>query len=116
MSAIANDWVGLELAGGRYHVTAKLGEGGMGLVYRARDHNLDRDVIIKVPRRALLEHEHFTERFAREIRSLVRLAHPHIVKAIEVGERDGVPFAVMQYLGDPVTGGYKLRRNERRLF
>jgi serine/threonine protein kinase len=64
MATDSTNWIGLELAGGSYHVTAKLGEGGMGLVYRARDHNLDSDVIIKVPRRALLADEHFVERFA----------------------------------------------------
>src|SRR5205807_9137049 len=77
---------------------AKLGEGGMGFVYRARDLRLDCDVVIKVPRRAMLEDAEFAGRFAREIRSLVRLAHPHIVKVSDVGEHDGLPFAVMQYL------------------
>src|SRR4051794_26372598 len=45
-----NDWIGLTLSGGRYVIGAKLGEGGMGVVYRARDRNLDSDVVIKVPR------------------------------------------------------------------
>jgi tRNA A-37 threonylcarbamoyl transferase component Bud32 len=94
----AANWVGLDLAGGRYRVAALLGEGGMGLVYRALDFHLDADVVIKVPRRAALAEADFGERFAREIRSLVRLAHPHIVKVNDFGSHDGYPFAVMQYL------------------
>ena len=90
-------WVG-QLLGSRYQVTAKLGEGGMGHVYRARDRHLDCDVVIKVPRRAVLEDPEFAARFSREIRSLVRLVHPHVVRALDVGEHDGLPFAVMQYL------------------
>src|SRR5207253_1939218 len=99
---------GVGLAGGRYRITDRLGEGGMGFVYRARDLRLDCDVVIKVPRRAMLEDTGFAGRFAREIRSLVQLAHPHIVKVTDVGEHDGVPFAVMQYL----SGG-SLRDRQR---
>jgi len=92
-------WVGQKLASGRYEVTAKLGEGGMGHIYRARDANLDADVVIKVPRRVvLLEDPEFGERFSREIRSLVKLSHPHVVKVSDVGKHDGLPYAVMQYL------------------
>jgi LSD1 subclass zinc finger protein len=69
----------------------------MALVYRARDRNLDCDVVIKVPRRSMLDDPEFAGRFTREIRSLVRLAHPHIVKILDVGEQEGIPFAVLQY-------------------
>ncbi|HEV3116216.1 MAG TPA: protein kinase, partial [Gemmataceae bacterium] len=91
-------WIGRTLASDRYRVTAKLGEGGMGFVFQAVDRHLERDVVIKVPRRDVLEDPAFTGRFQREIRSLVRLAHPHIVKVLDVGEADGLPFAVLQYL------------------
>src|SRR5262245_22437984 len=91
-------WVGTWLAGGRYHVRAKLGEGGMGLVYRAWDENLESDVVVKVPRLGTVKDAEFSARFAREIRSLVKLAHPHIVRISDVGEHEGLPFAVMQYL------------------
>ena len=94
----SRDWTGLALANDRYLITAKLGEGGMGSVYRARDRNLDADVVVKVPRPAMLEDPEFANRFAREIRSLVKLSHPRIVKVTDVGARDGLPFAVMQYL------------------
>jgi serine/threonine protein kinase len=92
------DWEGLELASGRYAVTAKLGEGGMGSVFRAWDRNIESDVVIKIPRPAMMEDPEFASRFTREIRSLVRLSHPHIVKVSDVGTWEGTPFAVMQFL------------------
>jgi serine/threonine-protein kinase len=98
MATETTNWVGASLSGKRYKVTAKLGEGGMGVVYRARDRNLNCDVVIKVPRLAMLQEPEFAGRFAREIRSLVRLVHPHIVKITDVVAYDDVPFAVMQFL------------------
>jgi hypothetical protein len=98
MTTHLDSWIGQVLANGRYQVIARLGEGGMGLVYRATDRNLATDVVIKAPRRSLLEDPKFAGRFAREIRSLVQLTHPHIVKVLDVGEHDGLTFAVMQYL------------------
>lgn len=88
----------MTLATGRYRILDKLGEGGMGFVYRAHDANLDTEVVIKVPRPSMLEDPEFAGRFAREIRSLVKLSHPHIVKITDVGEHEGLPFAVMQFL------------------
>ncbi len=98
MSDYANDWVGQTLSGGRYRVDAKLGEGGMGFVYKVWDRNLDTDVVIKAPRKSMLDDPEFASRFALEIRSLVKLSHPNIVKVSDVGEHEGLPFAVMQYL------------------
>ena len=74
------------------------GRGGMGYVYRPRDRNLGTDVVVKVPRRSMMDDPEFAGRFDREVRSLVALAHPHVVKVTDVGLHDGVPFAVMQYL------------------
>jgi serine/threonine-protein kinase len=98
MSTNPTDWTGRALANGRYVITAKLGEGGMGAVYRARDRNLDADVVIKAPHRSMALDPEFTRRFKDEVRSLVRLSHPQIVKVTDVGEWDGLPFAVMQFL------------------
>jgi hypothetical protein len=91
------DWVGLTLDG-RYAVAARLGEGGMGFVYRARDTRLNCDVVVKVPRAAMLEEAGFRARFRAEVGALVRLAHPHVVSVTDFGQHDGVPFAVMQFL------------------
>ena len=103
MAVGSQEWSGLTLAGGRYLVRAKLGEGGMGFVYRALDQNIDSEVVIKVPRQAMMDDPEFASRFTREIRSLVRLSHPHIVKVTDVGTFDGIPFAVMQFLAGEVS-------------
>ncbi len=98
MSDDSSDWVGRTLSGGRYRVDAKLGEGGMGFVYKVWDRNLDAEVVVKAPRRSMVDDPEFARRFALEIRSLVKLSHPQIVKVSDVGEHEGLPFAVMQYL------------------
>src|SRR4051812_37213561 len=98
MTTGSNVWKGVALSHGRYVIADKLGEGGMGYVYRARDRNLDTDVVIKVPRQSMMEDPDFAGRFARETRSLVALSHPGIVKVTDVGDWDRLPFAVMQYL------------------
>ncbi len=98
MTIRLNDWNGLTLSNGRYQITAKLGEGGMGSVYRALDKNLEADVVIKIPRPSMMDDPEFAARFTREVRSLVRLSHPHIVKVTDVGTWEDTPFAVMQYL------------------
>ena len=97
MTTETADWVGLTLDG-RYTVAAKLGEGGMGFVYRAADARLGCDVVVKVPRASMLEDAGFRERFRAEVGALVRLAHPHVVKVSDFGQHAGVPFAVMQFL------------------
>jgi serine/threonine-protein kinase len=98
MMAALPSWIGLALAGGRYQITARVPGGGMAEVYRAWDRNLETEVIIKVPLMDLVRNSVFVARFSREIRSLVRLSHPHIVKVIDVGDYQGYPFAVLQYL------------------
>jgi serine/threonine protein kinase len=97
MTTDTRDWVGQQLDG-RYHVTAKLGEGGMGFVYRARDARLGCDVVVKVPRAAMLADAGFRARFQAEISALVQLAHPHVVRVTDCGQHDGLPYAVMQFL------------------
>lgn len=101
-------WKNALLSNGRYQVIERLGEGGMAFVYRAKDHNLDHEVVLKVPRLTMLEDKTFARRFKEEIRSLVRLRHPHIVSIFDVGEHEGVPFAVMQYL----SGGTLLDQSQ----
>ena len=67
-------------------------------MFRAWDKNLSTEVVIKVPHAVMLQDEEFAARFAREISSLVKLSHPHIVKISDVGNHDRLPFAVMQFL------------------
>jgi len=99
MNLLSNVWEGRELGGGRYLVGEKLGEGGMAFVFKAHDRNLDTTVVLKIPKASLLEQPDFLLRFQRETRSLVKLSHPHIVKVLDVGEFEGRPFLVLQFLG-----------------
>jgi tetratricopeptide (TPR) repeat protein len=96
MTTTTANFLGQVLGQGRYRVTAKLGEGGMGFVYKAHDLRLSTEVVIKVPR--LSSDPEFAARFTKEIRALVLLSHPHIVKVNDVGIHEELPFAVMQFL------------------
>ncbi len=82
---------------GRYRVLRVLGRGAMGVVYRARDEGLDRDVALKVMALGTANAEG-RERFLREARSVARLQHPNIVIIYELGEHDGAPFMAMELL------------------
>ena len=83
---------------GAYEITAPLGSGGMGAVYKAKDTRLDRTVAIKVLAPHLAADPQFRERFDREARAISALDHPHICALYDVGEQDGTAFLVMQYL------------------
>jgi serine/threonine protein kinase len=83
---------------GRYRVVDKLGEGGMGAVYKAHDMKLDRDVAVKVlPAQSLADADAIT-RFQREARALAKLSHPNIIQAFDSGEDRGRYFLVMEYV------------------
>ena len=103
MSPYREDLIGLEIANGRYEVLARVGQGSMGQVYLAHDRHLQTDIVLKFPFAAdkSSSRPEFLDRFIREIRSLVELTHPHIVKVFDVGELESYPFVVMQFL----TGG-----------
>jgi len=79
-----------------YRVLDKIGSGGMGLVYRAHDETLDRDVALKVLPTGMLSDEHARRRFRREALSLAKLNHPHIGGVYEFGSEGGVDFLVME--------------------
>ena len=82
---------------GRYQVTDCLGEGGMGVVYLARDPSLERFVAIKLMREGFDTAE-MRERFVREARAVASLRHPCIVTVFEYGDHQGQPFIVMEYV------------------
>jgi F-box protein 11 len=98
MTATVPSWQGLDLGEGRYHITGRIPGGGMAEVYKAWDRNLQTEVIIKIPLPELYRNPTFAARFSREVRTLVQLAHPNVVKVLDVGEHSRVPFAVMQFL------------------
>jgi predicted ATPase/Tfp pilus assembly protein PilF len=79
----------------RYRIDANLGQGGMGVVYRARDTLLDRDVAVKVLSDANLSAEG-RARLLREAQAAARLSHPNVVGVFDAGEADDVFFIVME--------------------
>lgn len=81
---------------GRYHLIELLGAGGMGVVYRARDERLQRDVAIKVLPPAVVSDEIARRRFRREALALARLSHPNIAAVYDVGEEGGTAYLVME--------------------
>ncbi len=81
---------------GRFRITAQLGHGGMGIVYRAHDPALRREVALKVLHPGLRASPRAVERFRREARALAQIHHPNIVVVHDVGETaDGVPYFAM---------------------
>jgi tetratricopeptide (TPR) repeat protein len=82
---------------GVYKVLERIGQGGMGTLYRARDPRIGRDVAIKLLREGLDDDE-MRERFAREARSAGGLKHGNIVTVFEFGEHRGRPFIAMEYV------------------
>jgi serine/threonine-protein kinase len=93
---------------GEYSIERELGRGGMGVVYLARDVQLDRDVAIKVLPAQLARTAAARERFVREARMAAGLSHPHIVPIHRVGEAGGFVFFVMSYV-EGETLGERLR-------
>jgi class 3 adenylate cyclase len=89
---------------GPYQILRRLGGGGMGTVYQARDPALDRLVALKVPR---LEHPAYAQlkqRFEQEARAAACLYHPNLCPVYQVGEVDGVPYLTMPFLdGTPLS-------------
>jgi serine/threonine protein kinase len=83
---------------GPYRITALLGVGGMGEVYKATDTRLQRTVAIKVLPQHVAADTAFRERFEREAKAISSLNHPHICTLYDVGNQDGIEFLVMEYL------------------
>ena len=82
-----------------YTILEKLGEGGMGVVYKASDTRLGRSVALKFIK------VQFSRRWEREARAVAALNHPHIATLYEVGEHEGSPYLVMELVdGRPLKG------------
>lgn len=82
----------------RYEILEKVGDGGMALVYRAKDTLLNRIVAVKVLREQFAGDDEFIERFRREAQSAASLSHPNVVNIYDVGHTDSIHFIVMEYV------------------
>ena len=82
----------------RYEIESTLGQGGMGMVYKARHTLLDRTVALKVPHSRLLQNDVSRERFIREARALARLEHPHVVSVYDADLENGYPYIAMKFV------------------
>ncbi len=103
------DFLDLQTAlAGEYSLQRELGRGGMGIVYLARDVQLDRDVAIKTLPSHLGQTANSRDRFLREARTAAGLSHPHIVPIHRVGEAGGFVFFVMSFV-EGETLGERLR-------
>jgi serine/threonine protein kinase len=81
-----------------YRITEKLGEGGMGIVYRAEDLDLQRTVALKFLSPHALDDAESRERFLREARAAASLDHPNVCTIYEIGKQDGHAFLAMAYV------------------
>jgi len=97
------DLIGTTL--GHYRIIEKIGEGGMGVVYRAHDERLDRDVAVKVLHEAVAQDADRLARFEREAKAVAKLDHPNILAIHELGAHEGSPFIVTELLdGESLRG------------
>ena len=81
-----------------YDIVGRLGRGGMGVVYRARQHGLDRLVALKMLRGGSHADPEALARFRIEVRAVARLHHPNVVQVFDVGESQGLPFVSLELL------------------
>src|SRR5262249_12031663 len=98
---------------GKFELIDTVGYGAFGTVYRARDPELDRTVAVKVPRAGNLAGQQELDRFLREARSAAQLRHPSIVSVHEVGQTDGVPYLVSDFVQGVTLAGLLAARRPR---
>lgn len=100
------------LMGQRFEILAVLGAGGMGVVYKARDRELDDLVALKMLKRELLGDRTHLERLKAEIKLARRITHPNVLRTHDFGEIDGIPYISMEYVRG-VTLRYLLDQTHR---
>lgn len=94
---------------GSYEVLSELGRGGMGVVYKAFEPKLKRVVALKMLNEGIAHQPGLVERFYREAHAMATLSDPHVVQIYAVGEHQGQPFFVMEYVDGESLGG-RLKR------
>jgi serine/threonine protein kinase len=96
---------------GKYEIQEVIGQGGMGIVYRGTDPHLSRSVAIKMVMGNFDDQPDYLKRFFREAQSTGSLQHPNIVTVYELGDHEGSPYLVMEYLeGEPLDKIINKRR------
>lgn len=83
---------------GHYHLLEQIGQGGMGVVFLARDERLERDVAVKVLPPGTFPDDNARKRFRREARILAKLNHPNVAMAFDFGRQDGIDYLVTEYV------------------
>src|ERR1700688_2675056 len=96
---------------GHYRILEKLGAGGMGIVYRAHDEQLDRDVALKILAPRAVTDESSRRRFRKEALGLAKLNHPNIGMIHEFGTENGIDFLVMELVAGENTSQPPMRFN-----
>jgi serine/threonine-protein kinase len=96
-----------------YRILDRVGEGAMGVVFRAHDVRLDRDVAIKVIRPTTVERPDARERFLGEARAMARIRHPNVVEIHALGESSGLPYIVMEYVHGTTLDDWLTLREDR---
>ncbi|HET9988345.1 MAG TPA: serine/threonine-protein kinase [Kofleriaceae bacterium] len=96
--------------GETYELTERIGGGGMGVVFRARDRRLGRDVAVKLLRATGEGDQELQRLFEREARATAQLLHPNIVTLHHVGEHDGQPYLVLELLAGETLAARLARR------
>ncbi len=96
-----------------YDVIEELGQGAMGVVYRARDLSLGREVALKILKSHLLESTEAVERFRREAAAAARITHPNLLPIFEIGQDNGCWFFTMELASDETLLDITLRRADR---
>ena len=94
---------------GRYEITGRLGKGAMGVVYSAHDSMMERSVAIKVMMADLEDDPETSSRFYREARSAGQLVHPNIITIFDMGQENGRPYIVMEFLDGETLNKYLAR-------
>ncbi len=100
------------LMGQRFEILSVLGEGGMGVVYKARDRELDDLVALKMIRKDQLVDRSQLERLKSEIKLARKITHPNVLRTFDFGEIDGIPYISMEYVRG-VTLRYMLDQTKR---
>ena len=83
---------------GGYEIVARIGQGAMGAVFKARQISMDRMVALKILPSKLATDTEYVDRFLREARAVAKLNHVNIIQGIDVGEADGYYYFAMEYV------------------